>query len=108
MTNIAKILKDSDYSIEIFTHQEVNNFERTIVEKAGKLYVNCLIKKKEIQLKPEEIVRQLYLSKLLKYYGYPRKLIKLEQPIRFGRDLTKSADIVILIKTDQPLNILLR
>jgi type I restriction enzyme M protein len=101
MTKLISILKDSNYSVSLFTKKEIESFEKTIFEKAGKLYINCLIREKEIQLKPEEVVRQLYLSKLLKDYGYPKKSIKLEHAIRFGRDSTKSADIVIFDK-DRP------
>jgi type I restriction enzyme M protein len=101
MTKLTSILKDSDYSVSLFTKKEIESFEKTIFEKAGKPYINCLIREKEIQLKPEEVVRQLYLSKLLKDYDYPKKSIKLEHSIRFGRDSTKSADIVIFDK-DRP------
>ena len=101
MTKLNSILKDSDYSVSLFTKKEIEDFESTIFEKAGKPHINCLIREKEIQLKPEEVVRQLYLNKLLKDYNYPKKAIKLEHAIRFGRDSTKSADIVIFDK-DRP------
>ena len=60
-------------------------------------YVECLIRKKEIVLTPEEAVRQLYLARLINDYGYPESRIKLEQPIHFGREV-KRADIVIFEK----------
>ncbi len=101
MIKLASILKDSNYSINLFTPKEIEDFESTIFEKGDKPYINCLIRDKDIQLKPEEAVRQLYLGKLLKDYGYPKKSIKLEHSIRFGRDSTKSADIVIFDK-DRP------
>ena len=40
--------------------------------KDGKAYVNCIIRDKEIQLKPEEVIRQLYTDKLIKTFGEPR------------------------------------
>ncbi len=101
MHNLTSILKDSNYSVSLFTKKEIEDFESTIFEKAGKPYVNCLIREREIQLKPEEVVRQLYLNKLLKDYGYPKKSIKLEHSIRFGRDTSKLADIIIFDK-DRP------
>lgn len=65
--------KDSNYSINLFTKEEIEEFESTIFKKGDKPYINCKIREKEIQLKPEEAVRQLYLGKLLKDYGYPKK-----------------------------------
>ena len=55
---------------------------------------------KEIQLKPEEIVRQLYAAKLMNDYGYPKSRLSMEYPVNFGVE-RKSADIVIRDK-DRP------
>lgn len=44
---------------------------------------------------PEEIVRQLFLYEIINKYGYPQKRIKTETTVRFGKDETKRADIVI-------------
>jgi type I restriction enzyme M protein len=100
MTYIQDILKDSNYSLTIFEQKLINELEQKITLKNGKPYVECLIRDKEIVLKPEEVVRQLYLAKLLQDYEYPKKRIKLEHPIHFGRQV-KSADIVIFDK-DRP------
>ncbi|MCK4905569.1 N-6 DNA methylase [bacterium] len=97
---LASILKDSSYNLSIFTPDEVATLEKKIVLKNDKPYVECLIREKEIQLKPEEIVRQLYASKLVKDYIYPKQQIRFEHPIQFGRQ-TKSADIVVFDK-DRP------
>jgi len=101
MVNVAEILKDSDYKLTLFTDDEVRKFEAGIFEKKDKSYVKCIIRDKEIQLKPEEIVRQLYVAKLINKYGYPKSRIKLEYSVRFGRDGTKSADVVVFDK-DRP------
>ena len=65
-------------------------------ENKGKIsnYVECLVRKKEILLTPEEAVRQLYIARLNQQYGYPISRMKLEYPIYFGREV-KRADIVI-------------
>ncbi len=60
-------------------------------------YVKCIIRDKDIQLKPEEIVRQLYASRLIEQYGYPKKRLAFEYSVNFGRE-KKSADIVIFDK----------
>ncbi|MFZ3167558.1 MAG: type I restriction enzyme HsdR N-terminal domain-containing protein [Candidatus Methanoperedens sp.] len=63
-------------------------------------YVICIIRDKDIQLNPEEIVRQLFAARLMKDYGYPKKRLAFEYPINFGREM-KSADIVVFDK-DRP------
>ncbi|HPD66192.1 MAG TPA: N-6 DNA methylase [Bacteroidia bacterium] len=45
---------------------------------------------------PEEIIRQLWVYKLIHYYGYDRSEIELEKPVTFGGDVgAKFADIVV-------------
>lgn len=101
---LAEILKDSNYSLSLFSKKETESLNsRVVIKKVrGKdtPYVNCIIRDKEIQLKPEEIVRQLYASRLMEQYGYPKKRIAFEYPVKFGRE-TKSADIVVFDK-DRP------
>ena len=49
--------------------------------------------------KPEEIIRQLWLYKLNKHYGYSFERIETEKSIHFGREIhTKAADIVVYKK----------
>lgn len=100
MTKILNIIKDSNYSFSIFDQKLVDELESKIIFKDGKPYVVCAIRDKEIVLKPEEVVRQLYAMKLLQDYGYPKQRIKFEHPIHFGHEV-KSADIVIFDK-DRP------
>ena len=64
-------------------------------------YVNCLVRNKAVQLKPEERTRQLWLARLIDQYGYPASRIQVEYPITFGRDSSKRADIVIF-DADRP------
>lgn len=66
--------------------REVKGKTQTIVE--------CLVRKNDIVLTPEEAVRQLYLDRLINEYKYSASRIKLEQAIHFGREV-KRADIVI-------------
>jgi len=94
---LLSILKDSQHNLTIFTSEEITTLEKKIIVKKGKPYVECIIRGKEIQLKPEEVVRQLYTSRLINYYGYPKKRIRFEHPVRFGRQ-TKSSDIVVFDK----------
>ena len=64
-------------------------------------YVVCLVRNKDVQLKPEERTRQLWLSRLVDQYGYPTSRIAVEYPITFGRDRSKRADIVVF-DADRP------
>src|SRR5258706_12882607 len=97
---LSTILKDSNYNLAIFTFEETAALEKKISIKKGKPFIQCLIREKDIQLKPEEVVRQLYVNKLITSYGYPKKRIRFEHPVQFGREL-KSADIVVFDK-DRP------
>ena len=94
------ILKDSAYKTEQFSQTSIDNLNGRIIEntdKKGKPYavVECLVRKKQITLKPEEVVRQLLIDKLTNDYGYPLSRMQLEYPVYFGREV-KRADIVIM------------
>ena len=97
---IYDILKDSDYKAEQFSNEAINKLNARITEKTdknGKAFatVNCLVRKKDIKLNPEEIVRQLLIDKLIGEYNYPTSRMQLEYPVYFGREV-KRADIVIM------------
>ncbi len=97
---IFDILKDSSYKTEQFSNEAINNLNARLTEKEdknGKKYavVNCLVRKKDIRLNPEEVIRQLFVDKLLNEYGYPVSRMKLEYHVHFGREV-KRADIVIM------------
>ncbi|HDL5682318.1 N-6 DNA methylase, partial [Mannheimia haemolytica] len=57
-------------------------------------HIQCLVRKKDIKLTPEEAVRQLYLMNLHYEYDYPFERMELEYSVVFGRE-KKRADIVI-------------
>lgn len=98
---ITEILKDSEYKLELFSQKAIENLEEKIVIKEGKIapnyYVTCLVRDKQIKLTPEEIIRQLYLDKLMNEYGYPKSRIQVEYSVHFGREV-KRADIIIMDK----------
>ncbi|QMT32231.1 N-6 DNA methylase [Alysiella filiformis] len=101
---LSQILKDSNYQLTQFTQEHITKLEQSIVLKYSKNgdvpYAQCLVRKKEIKLTPEETVRQLYLLKLHNEYGYPYERMELEYSVVFGRE-KKRADIVIFDK-DMP------
>jgi len=98
---ISEILKDSGYKLTQFSSDKINNLEGDILlrEIKGKQvpYIICQVRKKEIRLTPEEIIRQLYVSVLNRDFGYPVSRMELEYAVSFGRE-KKRADIVIFDK----------
>lgn len=98
---ISQLLKSSGkYDLTIFSPESIHRIDSKIFEKNGKNYITCLKRNKDIQVKPEEIVRQLMLDKLIYDYQYPLELLDVEYSVSFGRE-KKFADIVILNKADK-------
>ncbi len=101
------ILKDSNYNLSLFSDEEIEDLRQKVIikETRGKdtPFIKCVVRDKDIQLKPEEVVRQLYATRLIEQYGYPKKRLAFEYAVTFGRE-KKSADIVIFDKdrTDTP------
>jgi len=107
MTNpdiLQTILKDSSFDLSLFLVEEINALRQKIFIKAARgkdtAFVTCIVRGKDIQLKPEEIVRQLYAARLIGPCGYPKKRLAVEYQVTFGRE-KKSADIVVFDK-DRP------
>ena len=99
--NLSQLIKSSGkYDLTIFSAESIDRIEKNVFEKNGKHFIKCLKREKDIQAKPEEIVRQLMLDKLLNEYNYPVDLIRVEFAISFGRE-KKLADIIILNKKDK-------
>ena len=101
---IQTVLKNSNHSLTLFRAVELEALLERVSVKATKgkdtPYVNCIVRGKDVQLRPEEVVRQLYAAKLIGEYGYPKNRLVMEYPVNFGRE-RKSADIVIRDK-DRP------
>jgi type I restriction enzyme M protein len=98
---ISQLIKsEGKYDLTIFSEESIDRIEKSIFDKSGKLFLTCLKRKKDIQVKPEEIVRQLMLDKLINEYGYSIDLLDVEYTVNFGREI-KFADIVILNKSDK-------
>ncbi len=101
---IQNVLSDSNYHLSFFKKSDIDELKSKIsiktINKKETPFIQCLIRDKGIQLKPEEIVRQLYAMRLIKKYGYPKKRLAFEHAVNFGRE-KKSADIVVFDK-DRP------
>ena len=100
---IADIIREKadQYELGIFHRDAVAWLERQLFEKRGHPYLRCLASGTERRAHPEEIVRQLYIKKLIDEYGYPKERIQVEKPVTFGSGVgTKRADIVVMHQED--------
>ena len=104
MNNLDRLFDEIRAQYMLFTEAEIETLENRAKLKPlrGKqvLFVECLVRKKDVQLKPEEAVRQLLLEKLSNEYGYNYNNMRVEYPVRFGRDSSKRA-VEIAIEKDE-------
>jgi type I restriction enzyme M protein len=92
--SVQGILRGSEYALTIFSEKEIQSIE--LFGKGDRPYLTCAVSDKPRPAKPEEIVRQLYLRRLMEHYAYPKERITVEKPVYFGSSVhEKAADIVI-------------
>lgn len=95
---LQEILRDSNYGLSLFSQHEIDELADRITSKETKsgvrYYIRCLVRNKDIVIKPEEVVRQLYLARLINKYSYEKRRIAVEHSVSFGRQ-KKRADIVV-------------
>ena len=98
-------IRNESSEFVLFSEEENRRLDERSFEKDMKgkptTYITCLVRNKAVQLKPEERIRQLWLSRLIDQYGYPVSRLAVEYPITFGRDTSKRADIVVF-DADRP------
>ncbi|MFA5196849.1 MAG: N-6 DNA methylase [Patescibacteria group bacterium] len=104
---INKIFRDADVLYGLTEFADVKPEESlNIFEKDGKFYLKCLKREKDIQIynlennsgNPEEIIRQLWLYKLVNYYKYPIDRIEVEKDVHFGSQIRARIDIIVYHK----------
>jgi type I restriction enzyme M protein len=94
--SVAELIQgaSSGYALALFQPKELAEIE--IIDKRGAPYLRCFLTDKERAAKPEEIVRQLYLRRLVRDYVYPKERIFIEKPVQFGSVIAeKRADIFV-------------
>jgi type I restriction enzyme M protein len=97
--SIAQIFRslETRHRLTQFSLEQIQELENSLFWRNGKPYLKCLASDKDRPAKPEEVVRQLWLRKLLDEYRYPKDRIKVEKAVWFGSGVSdKSADIVVL------------
>lgn len=88
---------ETKHSLGLFDKRLISSIN--LYDKNGKPHLKCFGSDKERPAKPEEIVRQLFIKKLLDNYGYPKERIQVEKDVWFGSGVfDKRADIVVLQK----------
>ena len=106
---LDRIFKDPSVKHGLKEFQGINVVkEIKIFEKEkDKFYVHCLKRNRDILVyspkknAPEEIIRQLWLKKLTKNYGYPLDRIEVEKSVQFGREIHEKAADVVVYKKDK-------
>lgn len=73
--SINEIFKSAEtqHSLGLFDKKLISSIN--LYDKNNKPYLKCIGSDKERSAKPEEIVRQLFIKKLLDNYGYPKERI---------------------------------
>ena len=80
---VFDILKDTNYKSAQFPAEAIDRLNVRIEETVdikGKrsAKTKCLVRNKDIALKPEEVIRQLFLDSLINEYGYPVSRMQIE------------------------------
>jgi type I restriction enzyme M protein len=85
------------HSLRLFKQEDLDAI--VIFEKNNKPYLKCFGSDVERPARPEEIVRQLFIRKLMTEYNYPKDRIGVEKEVWFGSGVhEKAADIVVYQK----------
>jgi type I restriction enzyme M protein len=97
-SKITQIFSASDvkHGLSLFTDREISAVEDLIIEQDRRFHIKCQIKDRYKVAKPEEIVRQLWVYRLLNEYSYPEERIDVERVVYFGARDAGLADIVVL------------
>ncbi len=100
---IATILRDKDdYELTVFQRDAVAWLEGQLFDKRGHPYLKCLASGQDRRAYPEEIVRQLFVKKLIDEYGYPKERIQVEKGVYFGSGMDKKRADIVVSHADDP------
>jgi len=96
--NLQKIFSAPDvkHGLSLFNSDEIKAIERLIIEQEGKYFIKCQIRNRYKIAKPEEIVRQLWIYRLVYEYSYRKERIGVKKIVYFASQIgSKFADIVV-------------
>lgn len=103
---LDKIFKKPDqaFGLEEFSSIHPEDALEIFEKESGKYYLKCFVRNKDLLVwneekqtgEPEEIVRQLWIQKLIREYNYSLDRIAVEVSVDFGHEVhEKAADIVV-------------
>jgi type I restriction enzyme M protein len=97
-TKIERIFSEPEvrHGLSLFSQEEIAEIEARLTEDDGRFYIFCPVKRRNKLAKPEEIVRQLWIDRLLHEYCYPLSRVDVERVVYFGSRESGLADIVVL------------
>lgn len=99
---IDRVFKDPEikYGLKVFSPSELDQLQ--LSEDSGKIYIHCPVSKKKKLAKPEEIVRQLTINRLVKNLSYPLDCLAVEVLVKMGSTYaSKKADIVVYLGSNK-------
>lgn len=76
-------------------------FAHQVIQKAGKLFIFDVLRKKYVFLTPEEWVRQHFIHFLLNEHGYSKALMRVEGGLSY-HGLPRRTDLVVYDRKGQP------
>ncbi len=94
LADVLRLTKNN-YALDLFTPATLTYVQSLLFWKNDRPHLKCQVRGKDVQAKPEEIVRQLWIHRLTAYEKYPLARLAVEVPITFGRDTSKRADLVV-------------
>lgn len=80
---------------------DLPGFDYQVSKAEGKIWIFDVIRKKRVQLTPEEWVRQHLVHFFINQLGYPRTLIKIESGLTYNT-LQKRSDVVVYDREGNP------
>ena len=85
------ILNNTNYHLSLFSDEEIDELRSQVFhqQRSGKdiPFIKCVVRKKEIQLTSEEIVRQLYAKRLMKKYEYASDRLAFEYAVNSLKEI---------------------
>jgi len=99
---IKDIFSQSDtyHGLGLFTPDEIKKVEASIKKTSGGYNIMCLKRKKYFVAKPEEIVRQLWIQRLMNTHNYPEERICLEVSVTLFSGAAGGAIDVAIYRED--------
>lgn len=89
------------HGVSLFSQEELDAVEDLIVERESKFFIKCQVRDKYVVAKPEEVVRQLWIHRLFKDYGYPKDRLDVEKTIYFGSRVEPGAADIVVYRPDK-------